>query len=305
MLLGSSREPPAEHWTFFGCNDSINNWPATQWPQSQLLGRRAVRVLSVLTLLLLSGGLAAASDRDILNALENGTIKPQTKIAVPSGSQSMPMPGSENLPSAFMANLTKAQESNIVDKAYPLMEAKWPYNQVAVCWENPDATNNEERSWVQNAVEQSWQKSSALKFRGWQTCLSDTQGIRIYIDDAGPYTKYLGKFLSGVKSGMVLNFTFQTWSEPCAASEAKRKSCIESIAVHEFGHAIGFAHEQNRPDTSGECGNLWQGPNGDRIDITPWDPESVMNYCNPVYNNNGVLSKFDIQAVQYIYGAPS
>ena len=122
------------------------------------------------------------------------------------------------------------------------------------------------------------------------------------MDDAGPHTKGLGKFISGIKQGMVLNFTFQTWSPTCSQPESMRKQCIESIAVHEFGHAIGFAHEQNRPDTPGECANLKQGTNGDRLDITPWDPHSVMNYCNPVYNNNGNLSEFDIKAVQYVYG---
>jgi hypothetical protein len=79
-----------------------------------------------------------------------------------------------------------------------------------------------------------------------------------------------------------------------------RESCIRSIAVHEFGHAIGFAHEQNRNDTPGECAEKPQGPNGD-VMLTPWDLHSVMNYCNPVYNNNGVLSDDDIISVNKIY----
>jgi hypothetical protein len=103
---------------------------------------------------------------------------------------------------------------------------------------------------------------------------------------------------------MVLNFTFKTWSMVCASSESQRQSCIQSIGVHEFGHAIGFAHEQNRPDTPGECAMKQkpQGQSGDTL-LTPFDPQSVMNYCNPVYNNNGVLSAGDISAVVQVYGS--
>ena len=79
--------------------------------------------------------------------------------------------------------------------------------------------------------------------------------------------------------------------------------CIKAIAVHEFGHAIGFAHEQNRPDTPGECQQPKQGENGDLL-LTPYDPNSVMNYCNQKYNNDGKLSPLDIGAVQKLYGKP-
>jgi len=36
--------------------------------------------------------------------------------------------------------------------------------------------------------------------------------------------------------------------------------------------------------------------------LTPWDPHSVMNYCNTVYNNNGMLSQGDVSAVTEVYG---
>ena len=75
-----------------------------------------------------------------------------------------------------------------------------------------------------------------------------------------------------------------------------------SIAVHEFGHALGFAHEQNRPDTPGECSaKHGQGQKKEKA-LTPYDPKSVMNYCNPDWNNNGELSQLDIKAAQKMYG---
>jgi hypothetical protein len=275
-----------------------------QWPMRH--GRSDLnRSVTLLASLLLLSGSAAGAERQILDDIENGTIQLDTEVAIPSGNASMPTPGSENEPASFIVKLTKAQEKTITDKAYPLMLAKWPFNLISVCWENSAPTNDLERTWVRDAITNSWQRSSALQFVGWEKCGPNTLGVRINIDDVGPYARFLGKFLAGVKSGMVLNFTFQAWGQSCTASEAQRKGCVESIAVHEFGHAIGFAHEQNRPDTPGECSNLRQGTNGDRIDITPWDPHSVMNYCNPIYNNNGALSEFDIQAVQYIYGVPS
>jgi hypothetical protein len=184
----------------------------------------------------------------------------------------------------------------IGNKGYFLSAAKWDSLTIPVCWE-PDTPKGSDRDLVQKAVTDSWQAHSHLRFIGWTDCAPNAVGIRIAVrddgTDDGPHTILLGKFLSGRPNGMVLNFTFRTWSQACLeptktlSGEEHRQSCILSIAVPEFGHAIGFAHEQNRNDTSGECAKLRQGPDGD-VMLTPWDLKSVMNYCNPTYNNNGI-----------------
>ena len=97
---------------------------------------------------------------------------------------------------------------------------------------------------------------------------------------------------------MVLNFEFKKWSQSCASM---KENCVKAITVHEFGHALGFAHEQNRFDAPGEYQQLKRGTSGDLL-LTPYDPRSVMNYCNPKYNNDGMLSTLDIAAVREIYG---
>jgi hypothetical protein len=181
-----------------------------------------------------------------------------------------------------------------------IASAKWPTASIPVCWETTSASHKEAMEWTRDAVQRTWETASRIRFTGWQPCAAVNKGIRISISDEGPHVISLGSYLDGKKNGMVLNFTFRNWSYNCQTS---REDCIRAIAVHEFGHAIGFTHEQNRADTPGECKLLAQGSNPDTA-LTPFDPESVMNYCNKNWNNGGLLSEQDKKAVAFLYGAP-
>ncbi len=174
----------------------------------------------------------------------------------------------------------------------------WRPMTVPVCWENPGPDDGTQRQWVRDAVARTWEAESGVRFTGWDTCQSSSSGIRIQIRDEGPHVKGLGTQLNGMPEGMVLNFTFSNWSPMCRET---LQDCIEDSAVHEFGHAMGFAHEQNRPDRPSTCTEPAQGASGDWL-IGSWDLDSVMNYCNPKWNGDGNLSATDMEGARLTYG---
>lgn len=172
-------------------------------------------------------------------------------------------------------------------------KTRWDDPVINVCWDEAPKSKIEEyyRVVVERAVVSSWPKHSDVRFIGWKICTERREkGIHIVVKDEAPRTKGLGRYLDGRPEGMVLNFEFNKWRPACRIDKSK-DDCVRYLAVHEFGHALGFIHEHARSDAQ-ECSADIEsiGAKGVKI-ISEYDEKSIMNYCSPTWKMYGVAEK--------------
>lgn len=187
---------------------------------------------------------------------------------------------------------------------------------IPLCWQTPGY--DMEKGWVETAIQSTWATEAQINvvFEAQCPTALSSRRVRIAIGPHGDNSSGGGN--AQATAGMAaltgpgstgMNF----WFKPDHTASRNR---VEYLAVHEFGHVLGFSHEQDQasPEAiqcrmslcagSADVAACMAGADDAEggIPVGPYDPNSIMNYCGDHGNWWGRLSSLDSIGVRKIYG---
>ena len=145
---------------------------------------------------------------------------------------------------------------------------------------------------MRDALRSNWEAYSSVRFVGWQDCTRPTQAQRgkalgLKISPSTVNNSSTGIGSRGGTTGFSTWGTLFVQPEPhpaecisydgARARMAYRFSCVREYAVHEVGHAIGFAHQWRHPLTPN---SFWENC------IDKAEPPAVASDASPIYDPN-------------------
>ncbi len=167
----------------------------------------------------------------------------------------------------------------------------WPNGIVPVCFDHSGLFSPQAEPLVKAILEETWEKQAAIVFTGFGVCSGAGNQVSVgFLIGSNGYTDPKG-------FGAVSVTLTPDTSGPQFRYEV----------IHEFGHALGFLHEQERPDNWNSAGNpihcthLAQGETaiaGGTYYTPTNDNDSVMSYCSGFAQD---LSAGDIAGVRLAY----
>jgi hypothetical protein len=184
---------------------------------------------------------------------------------------------------------------------------------VPVCLMDPDA-HMDLQIRVREILRETWESYANISFTGpepslpfggpWAPC-SETTGRRValYFSEEADFRGLTQNYNGGAAVTLI--------SDRALGENYNR---FRYEVIHEFGHALGFTHEMQRPDNYANGSAIQCGVSSDDPDYgnyapvlfginwtSTYDVNSIMNYCNPV-NFPQDLSLGDIRGVRAAYG---
>jgi hypothetical protein len=211
-------------------------------------------------------------------------------------------------------------EGRVSQDLYGDTAAMWPLPfsgplAIPVCWQDPSGpdivrngyqiTEDQLRAWTRDAIEQGWQRFANINFTGWGICPSSFTGIRVEGRSPGNPNTAAGSYTHRNDPTAWMHLAYVAEGRDCAASVAAMENCARYNALHEFGHALGFLHEEQRPDYTGDNCLSTRAPSPNPVTYGAYDLGSVMSYCNAISvsapNYPTELSPGDVAGIQRAY----